>query len=185
MVDARIEAPPLPRQPDPEGIGAATHPLAMELRLSDRGRLVRESIAAHAEAIALTAMLTRDEAEPAKSSCGAREVCTPSSTEELVYATAPLRGARRQLADALQVRVQVYHDLVRSRPTVSRKLPRTCTLLPSDKGGRPLRRRWPPWINRSGRTLRPQQLRAMATLLNKPVAGYEPTKAKAESKGAP
>ncbi len=61
-----IEAPPLPRQPDPEGIRRAAPTRAMELRLSDRGRLVRESIAAHAEEIALSAVLTRDEAEPVK-----------------------------------------------------------------------------------------------------------------------
>jgi hypothetical protein len=61
-----VEAPPLLQQPDPEGVRELPPTRAMELRLSDRGRLVRESIAAHAEDIALTAVLKWDEAEPAK-----------------------------------------------------------------------------------------------------------------------
>ncbi len=78
----------------------------------------------------------------------------------------------------------MYHDLVRSRPTVSTRLPPAVYAAAIQQRREATAQKVAALDQPIWEILRPPQLRAMAMLLNKPVAGYAPTKAKAESKGA-
>jgi hypothetical protein len=176
-----VEIPPAPRKPDPQGIRDLPPTPAMELRLSDRGRLFRASIAAHAEEIAMEAVLTPEESELAKlelwRSRGPHALLDP----ELAARLRLTRRQRSELADALKARIEAYHNLVRtldplppvgSRPAVVEAFER------QQKDG--MAKRVDALDQPTWEILNPSQLRALAGLLNKPVAGYDPTKPKAK-----
>jgi hypothetical protein len=95
------------------------------------------------------------------------------------------KGQSAQLADALKARVEVYHDLVRSRPTVSSRLAPDLYAAAIQQWKAATAQKVAALDQPIWEILSPSPLRALAALLNKPVAGYEPAKLKANRKGVP
>ena len=175
-----IEKPPDPDS-DPAGIRGLPPTKAMELRLSDLGRMIRESIVAHAEEIALEAILTPEEAEPVKLELWRGRGVHALLDPELAAQLRMTKRQREELADALKARLPIYHKLIRSSVPVYRRGAPRAEHDPARQQSRDERAQkvaaldQPIW-----EILTDSQLRALATLLKQPVAGYDPAKPRAK-----
>ncbi len=176
-----VEIPPAPRRPDPRGIRDSPPTPAMEFRLSDQGRLVRASIAAHAEEIALEAVLTPEAAELAKRELWRSRGLHALLDPELAARLRLTRSQRTELADALKARIEVYHNVVRTHPPLPPVAsPPDVVEAFEQRRKEELAKKVDDLDQPIWEILNPSQLRALAGLLNKPVAGYEPAKPKAK-----
>jgi hypothetical protein len=175
-----VEPPP---SPDPEGIGELPPTRAMEQRLSDPGMQLRASIVAHAEEMALEAVLTPEQAEKPKLELWRRRGLHALLDPELATRLNLSKAQREELAQRLRDRVDVYHKAART----GYPLPDGRTPLEVVKR---LQQEWedelahkladldqPIW-----EVLQPAQLRSLARLLDKTVAGYGPPKPKSKPK---
>ncbi|MHB1559384.1 MAG: hypothetical protein ACYC61_18190 [Isosphaeraceae bacterium] len=174
-----VEAPPGPRDPDPEGIRELPPTPAMELRLSDRGKLIREGIAYHAEEIALAAVLTPEQAEAAKRELWRRRGIHALLDPELAGRLRLTKRQSTELADALKGRMEVYHKIVRSGVVSTKVGPPELFAALNQQRKDEIAQKVAALDQPIWEILNPSQLRALANLLNKPVAGYEPRKPKA------
>ena len=155
----------------------------MELRLSDQGRLLLASIVAHAEEIALEAVLTSKETEPAKRELWRRRGLHALLDPELAARLRLSRTQRAEFADALKERVEVYHQLVRSDVVSSKSENAAVVDALRQRRKDEIGRRIAEWDQPIWEILTPSQLQALARLLNKPAAGDDPQKAKAKPRG--
>ncbi len=170
-----IEPVPKPREEDPQGIRELPPTSAMQLRLSERGKRLRASVAAHAEEMVLEAVLTRDQAEQAKLELWRRRGLHALLDPELAARLHLSRAQRNELAERLTERVEVYHRVVRSDvPVYNNQTPSNVV--------NALEQRWKEEVDHKvavldqpiWEILQPAQLRALARLLNKPVPVLQP-----------
>jgi hypothetical protein len=170
-----VERLPSPRN-DPNGIRELPPTPVMELRLSDRGLGMRESIVAHADEMALEGVLTPEQAERAKLELWRRRGVHALLDPELAARLGMSEAQRAELAKRLKERLGVYHDLIRSGLVFIRpgQMPQAEADALVKKGRDETERKVASLDQPIWEILRPAQLRALAELLNKPVAGYAP-----------
>jgi hypothetical protein len=174
-----VEEPPGPSEPDPKGIRDLPPTPAMELRLSDQGKRIRANIVAHAEEVALRAVLTPEEAEPAKRQVWRDRGLHALLDPELAARLRITRTQREELVESLEARPEVLEEggfgFINDgvRPAQVAGVPMAAYEQKIAELDQPI------W-----EILSPSQLRALAGLLDKPVAGYSPPKAKTKAKQA-
>jgi hypothetical protein len=178
-----VEVPPEPLKPDPKGIRELPPTPAMELRLSDQGKLVRASIVAHIEEIALEAVLTPAEAEPAKRELWRQRGVHALLDPELAARLRLTRIQREELAESLTGRRQIYEKMEFGvAPLEDNRIPPAVRRVQKERWEKGKEEKIAALDQPIWEILNPSQLRALAGLLNKPVAGYDPPKPKATAK---
>jgi hypothetical protein len=153
----------------------------MEYRLSDRGKRLCASTVAHAEEMALEAVLTPEQAEQTKLELWRRRGLHALLDPELAARLNMSKAQRVELTDRLGERVEVYHRLVRTGGPDARIPPEVYRVL-HQQWEAELAQKLADLDQPIWEILHPAQLRALARLLNKPVAGYDPSNPKAKPK---
>jgi len=163
---------------------------AMEERLSERGKRLRASIVAHAEAIALAAILTREQAELSKRRMWARLGVRALLELELVAVLHLSRSQRDEIAARLEDRAVVYLDVKRAafgdqmraiQAGESGEMTRAEAREVSDRLAGTVDQQMEEHDRSIWAVLRPSQTTAMARLLAKPM----PDSTKARPKAHP
>jgi hypothetical protein len=179
-----VEPPPR-RDDDPDEIGKLPPTSAMEFRLSDRGLRVCVSIVAHSEEMALEIVLAPEQLEKAKVELwrwrGVHALLDPGLAARLRLS----RAQRTELAEALSNRLEVYHRIFRSvvfdipyATAPVNEILRLERQRKEDIAQKVAQLDQPIW-----ECLKPVQLRSLARLLDKPVAGYAPPSSRPSRKG--
>jgi hypothetical protein len=181
-----VEPPPR-RDNDPDEVGKLPPTPAMEFRLSDRGLRVHASIVAHAEEMALGIVLEPEQFEKAKIELWRRRGVHALLDPELAARLRLSSAQRNELAEALSNRVEVYHWAVRSVVANFINIPyatgpvnevkRLERQFYEEKAQKIAQLDQPIW-----ELLKPSQLRSLAGLLDRPVAGYAPPSTKPSRK---
>jgi hypothetical protein len=178
-----VEAPPR-RDNDPDEVGKLPPTPAMEFRLSDAGLRVRASIVAHAEEMAFVIVLEPDQFEKAKVELWRRRGVHALLDPELAARLPLSRAQRNELAEALSNRVEVYHrelrNVVFNIPYATAPVNEILRLerqLKEEMAQKIADLDQPIW-----ELLKPSQLRSLAGLLDRPVAGYAPPSTKPSRK---
>ena len=173
-----VEPPPR-RDDDPDEVGKLPPTPAMEFRLSDAGLRVRASIVAHSEEMALWIVLEPEQFEKAKIELWRRRGVHALLDPELAAHLRLSRAQRNELAEALSKRVEVYHWEVRSVvfniPNAFAPINEIAQLerqFKEDMAQKVAQLDQPIW-----EFLKPSQLRSLAGMLDRPVAGYGPPSA--------
>lgn len=177
-----VEVPP---RPELEGIGESPPTPTMEEKFSVRGVRMRASIAAHAEEMALEAVLTPEQAEQAKRALWRRRGLHALLDPELAGRLRLSRSQREELFERLNARTEVYHNAVRSGfPLADGKIPIEVVEAAQQRWREGLAQKMAAYDQPTWEILRPAQLRALVRLLGKPAAGPRPPAAKGKIKGA-
>jgi hypothetical protein len=170
-----VEPPPR-RDDDPDEVGKLPPTPAMEFWLSDRGLRVRASIVTHAEEMALEIVLEPEQFEKAKIELWRRRGVHALLDPELASRLRLSRTQRNELAEALSNRLEVYHRIFRSVvfniPYATAPVNEVLRLerqYKEDVAQKVAQLDQPIW-----ECLKPSQLRSLAGLLDRPVAGYGP-----------
>jgi hypothetical protein len=170
-----VEAPPRPRDPDPQGIRNLPPTPAMELRFSDRGRRIRASIDAHAEEMVIAAVLTPKQVEQAKRRLWNRWGLHALLDPELGARLNLSLSQRAELTDRLKERLEIYHWVVRGGDVeIPKRTPRAgvAALKPKRKGR--LDHDVPELDDPIWSILSDEQLRTLGQLLGQPEAEVLP-----------
>ena len=173
-----VESLPGPRDDDPDELRKLPPTPAMELRLSDAGLRVRASIVAHAEEMAFETVLRPEQFEKAKIELWRQRGVHALLDPELATRLHLSRAQRNELAEALANRLEVYHRAVRSfrfisyATTPAAEIARLEQLNKDETSQKVAQLDQPIW-----ECLKPSQLRSLARLLDRPVAGYGPPSA--------
>ncbi len=177
---------PLPKRGnDPAGVRELPPTPAMDFRLSDRGRRVSASIVAHAEEMALDAVLTPEQAEQVKVEVWRRRGVHALLDPELAARLHLSRTQRDELTARLSARVEVYHRLVRTVGIFIRgRTPPEEIANLEQRGKNELAQKVSELDQPIWDVLQPAQLRFLARLLNKPVAGNKLPTTKPSNKRA-
>jgi hypothetical protein len=179
-----VEPLPGPKD-DPDDVRKLPPTPAMEFRLSDRGLRVRASIVAHSEEMAFGIVLEPEQFEKAKIELWRRRGVHALLDPELAARLRLSRAQRNELAEALSSRVEVYHREVRNvvfnipyATAPVNEILRLERQLKEDMAQKIAELDQPIW-----EFLKPSQLRSLAGLLDRPVAGYAPPFSRASRKG--
>jgi hypothetical protein len=150
----------------------------MELRLSDRGQRILASIVDHAEEMALTAVLTPEQAEQAKRELWRRRGVHALLDPELAARLSMSKRQRAELVERLKERLEVYHNLMRTGVVELRGRTRTDIDALRRQRKEELARMVAALDQPIWEILATAQLRVLAELLDQTVAGMAPLKAK-------
>ena len=170
-----VEPPPGPRDEDPAGVRNLPPTPAMEFRLSDAGLRVRASIVAHSEEMAFGIVVEPEQFEKAKIELWRRRGVHALLDPELAARLQLSRAQRNELAEAITNRLEVYHRAVRSFRFIAyatapaAEIARLEQINKEETAQKVAQLDQPIW-----ECLKPSQLRSLARLLDRPVAGYGP-----------
>jgi hypothetical protein len=179
-----VERLPGPKD-DPDEVRELPPTRAMEFRLSDAGLRVRESITAHAEEMALETVLRPEQIEKAKIDVWRQRGVHALLDPELAARLQLSRAQRNELAEAIGNRFEVYHRVVRNvaffpyATAPPEEIARRERQYKEDMAQKVAELDQPIW-----ECVKPSQLRSLARLLDKPIAGYEPRPTKPSRKRA-
>ncbi len=170
-----VEPPPGARDDDDSNEVRKLPPTrAMEVRLSDAGLRVRASIVAHVEEMALETVLRPEQLEKAKIELWRQRGVHALLDPEIAARLHLSRAQRNELAVAIANRLEVYHRVVRKVVLIPYATAPANEILRLERQHKEeiaqnvARLDQPIW-----ECLKPSQLRSLAGLLDKPVAGIE------------